>query len=217
MRSSYAVPALLLALGPLTALAACSDDGGGDTASDPGGTSSAAPAASAPTSAPLPAGPVRTVTLATVLDDGDGAQLCLGPVAESYPPQCGGDPLPNWDWARHGQGMFERQGAVRWGTFAVTGTYDGTAFTVTEAVPGPLYDPAVLEPTPTPTPATAYDEARLEAIAAEVRGLPGARGSYSDGTVVTLEVLYDDGSLQRWTDEEYGAGVVRVSPQLVDA
>jgi hypothetical protein len=34
-----------------------------------------------------PDGLVRTTSLATVLDDGDGAELCVGGVAESYPPQ----------------------------------------------------------------------------------------------------------------------------------
>lgn len=207
MRTTLVATALLL-----TTLAAC---GGGeeDTATDPG-TATSDPA---PTAAPVPSGPVRTANLATVLDDGDGPELCLGPVAESYPPQCGGPALVGWDWATHGQQMFDEQGQVRWGTFAVTGTWDGTAFTVSESIPGPLYDPGVAEPTPTPTPATSYDEAGLEDIATEVRDLPGTQGSFSDGTHVTLEVMYDDGTLQAWADEEYGAAVVLVTPLLRDA
>jgi hypothetical protein len=34
----------------------------------------------------------------TVLESPDhGAELCLGGIAESYPPQCSGLQIPNWD------------------------------------------------------------------------------------------------------------------------
>lgn len=69
----------------------------------------------------------------TVLDDGGGAELCLGGVAESLPPQCGGPAIPNWEWADH-QGEFEEVRGVRWGDFHVVGTYDGERFTTTDAV-----------------------------------------------------------------------------------
>lgn len=207
MRTLVTLAALLLTL------TACGGDGP-DAATDPGAGD--APAGAMPTAPPVPPGEVRGANLATVMDTGAGAELCLGPVAESYPPQCGGPAIPNWDWQEHGQQMFEQQGEVRWGTYAVTGTWDGSAFTVSETVPGPLYDPAMPEPSPTPTPAASYDAKELEAIATEVRDLPGFQGAYSDGTRVTVEVLYDDGSLQAWADEEYGAAVVLVSPLLLD-
>ncbi len=63
----------------------------GDSASD-------APASAAPT--PVPDGEVRTSGLVTVLDNGEGPQLCLGAVAESYPPQCGGPELEDFDFGR---------------------------------------------------------------------------------------------------------------------
>ena len=70
----------------------------------------------------------------TVLDDGSGPQLCLGGVAESLPPQCGGIPLVGWDWgAVEGE---ESAAGTTWGDFQVVGTYDGEVFTVTDA--GPL-------------------------------------------------------------------------------
>ena len=31
-----------------------------------------------------------------------------------------------------------------------------------------------------------------------------------------VDVVYDDGTLQEWVDEEYGAGVVLISSALVD-
>ena len=57
------------------------------------------------------------------------SELCLGPVAESYPPQCSGIPLEGWSW--EGVEGSETSGDVRWGTYAVQGTYDGESLTVT--------------------------------------------------------------------------------------
>lgn len=70
----------------------------------------------------------------TVLEtEDDPAQLCLGVVLESLPPQCDGLPLERWDWTNvDGE---ERSGGTTWGDFHVTGTYDGTAFAVTDAGP----------------------------------------------------------------------------------
>ena len=57
---------------------------------------------------------------------------CLGGVADSLPPQCGdGVPLAGWDWAA--AGTYETSGEVRWGVYVLTGTFDGTALTVTDA------------------------------------------------------------------------------------
>ncbi len=58
----------------------------------------------------------------------DSAGLCAF-VAESYPPQCEGLPVAGWEWdaVEH-----EEAEGVRWGTFVVTGTFDGKQFTLTE-------------------------------------------------------------------------------------
>jgi hypothetical protein len=90
---------------------------------------------------------------AFVLEDAShGPALCLGGVADSLPPQCGGIPLAGWDWdAVEGE---DRASGARWGQFDVVGTYDGTTFTVLEAGPatdeGPRADP--IEWTPCPEP-----------------------------------------------------------------
>src|SRR5688500_15598506 len=159
MRTVLALAALLLSL------TACGSDSD-DVAKDPG-SSDDSPTAHATPEAPVPAGLVRTRNLATVMDKGS-PELCLGPIAESYPPQCGGPGITNWDWSEHGQDMFEQQGDIRWGTYLVTGRWDGTSFEVTETIPGALYDAAPAEPTPTPTPATEYTDKELLEIANEL-------------------------------------------------
>lgn len=58
-------------------------------------------------------------------------QLCLGGVANSYPPQCGGPEVVGLDWADV-PGREEASG-VTWGEAFVVGTFDGERFTLTEA------------------------------------------------------------------------------------
>ena len=203
-----------LALAALLLLAAC---GGQDatTASDTS-TGSGRPT-EVPTDVPAAPGTVTTRTLVTVLDTGS-PELCLGPVAESWPPQCGGPPIDGWDWADL-NGAFERQQGVRWGQFLVTGTWDGERFGYEGAIPAALYDtvaddgagPAL------PEPAVEHTQAELEAIAREVGDLPGAQGAYAQDGHVLVDVTYDDGSLQAWVDQEHGEGVVVVTSMLVDA
>jgi hypothetical protein len=110
------VLALLLAAG----LSGC-----GDTDS---GTRRPTPPAASPTAALPAVGPVRAV--ATVLDEGDGAMLCLGGVAYSLPPQCSGPTVADWDWAEHPEA--EAASGVTWGGYTMMGQWDGTTFTPTE-------------------------------------------------------------------------------------
>ena len=85
-----------------------------------------------------PGGPVLTpaasgqvTAIATVLQQGDGApELCLGGVAESYPPQCSGPEIAGWDWD-----AVEAESAhgTTWGTYEVKGSWDGATFRLAEA------------------------------------------------------------------------------------
>lgn len=198
-----------LALGlaaALLVLTACGSDGG-DTATDATGDR--------PTAVPAASGPVHTAGLVTVMDTGT-PEACLGPVAESWPPQCSGPELVGWDWAEH-DGVFEEQGDVRWGQFALTGTWDGARLTPTDAVPAALYDALPAEEPTYPDPAEDLDDAQLEKARGEVADLPGAQGAYVDGPRVLVDVTYDDGSIQDWADATYGEGVVVVQSMLVDA
>ncbi len=92
----------------------------------------------APTSIPAAAGPVHTWGPVLVLQDGPEAVACLGSVAYSAPPQCTGQPLAGWDWTKHPEHSV--RDSVRWGDFALTGTWDGETLEVTEAVPAAEYD-----------------------------------------------------------------------------
>jgi hypothetical protein len=78
----------------------------------------------------------RYQATAMVLQSKDhGPHLCLGIVLTSHPPQCEGLPIPNWRWDQvEGE---ESAGGVTWGPYQVMGTYDGSSFTVTRAVPAP--------------------------------------------------------------------------------
>jgi hypothetical protein len=191
------------------AVAGCSDDG--DSADDPAGQPGDHGAM--PTDPVAAPGEVVTRFGATVMDT-RSPELCLGAVAESYPPQCGGPALEGWDWAAY-DGHYDQQGDIRWGVFVVTGTWDGTVFSVTSAQPGDGHIPTEPELPPPPADPPSTDE--LGRIADELRELSGATGAYANEVQVLVDVPYDDGSLQEWVDEEYGDGVVAVSPALIDA
>jgi hypothetical protein len=67
----------------------------------------------------------------TVLESPDhSAELCLGGIADSYPPQCSGLPIADWDWTEvEGE---ESASGTTWGDFHVIGTYKGESFTIVE-------------------------------------------------------------------------------------
>ena len=288
----------------VTALAAgCGNER--PAASDP----KTAPAVERPTAVPDAPGEVTTRWPTTVIDDGDGAKLCIGGIATSLPPQCGGTPLVRWDWSSLA-GTFEQRGGTRWGDYVVTGTFDGTALTPTDVVPAAEAEPPVhsdttdltsrcpeppggwrvLDPDKT-TQRTlqatmraaerldgyssswvdqsinpAYDspdsydkELRMNdpkllvvnvqvtsdveaaerilreswggslcvsqatytdrelAVAQEaLSDYPGTASSGRGFGQVAVTVTYDDGSLQRWADQEFGPGAVLVTSALVD-
>ncbi|GAB3779296.1 hypothetical protein GCM10027601_05380 [Nocardioides ungokensis] len=197
----------------LLLVTACGTDGGG-SAEDPAPTTSQSPTSS-PATGRIPAAPgeVTTRNLATVMDTGR-PELCLGPVAESYPPQCHGIPLEGWDWsARHG--TYDTSGDVRWGQYAVTGTFDGTTMTVTGAIPAAAYDPATtdgLRPGDAGSGAVDLRQVRQK-LAADP--LPGTLSVSPTPEGVLVQVVHDDGSLQERVDAGYGAGVVKVISMLV--
>jgi hypothetical protein len=209
MKTLLSVAALLITL------VACGQDDGPTVAADPPDTQREV---TPPSTVPAAPGPVHSRSLPTVMGTGDGPELCLGAIAESYPPQCSGPPIVGWDWAARAPG-FDKQGATRWGTFAVTGTWDGTTFTVQDAIPAALYDPAMPSPVELPTPSVELEPAALQALASRVHEeLPGVLSTTPDQAGhVLVDVVYDDGTLQTYADAAYGAGVVVVNGALLDA
>ncbi|NYE35560.1 hypothetical protein F4692_000664 [Nocardioides cavernae] len=184
------------ALSLLGALAACSTEEG-MRAVDDSAAGDATPDASGEAPRPVPDGEVRTAGLVTVLDNGSGPQMCLGAVAESYPPQCGGPELVDFDFGDVGA---EESGGTTWGQYALTGTFDGEAFTVTDAIPAALYDtmqePAAggLEPacddaeTTDPQNATPED---MDATLAAASALPGYATAWLSKGTISVAVTED--------------------------
>lgn len=213
------IAALLLAL----PLAACSTEDD-MRAVDPAGAgepSTSTQPGEAPT--PVPDGKVRTSGLVTVLDPGTGPQLCLGPIAESYPPQCGGPAVDGFEWGDVG---FEEASGVKWGSYALTGTFDGTTFTATDAIPAALYD-AMAEPPDDPlgaaceTPATT-DTARatpedLDATLAAASALPGYATAWLTGTTINVAVTEDEAGAESTLRETWGGPLCVTTVEKTDA
>jgi hypothetical protein len=124
----------------------------------------------------------------TILESREhGPELCLGGVADSLPPQCGGVPLANWDWDLvDGE---ESVSETTWGNFHIVGTYDGSTFTVLDAGPyeqppsestdftAPCPQPAGGWVAPDPTRAT---DADLRAVMHAAEREPDSAGFWID-------------------------------------
>ena len=172
-----------------------------------------------PTESTPPPADARTELIGqgTVIQVGDAdPELCLGAVAQSYPPQCGGPTVLGWDWASVDQS--ETVGGVTWGTYAVFGTWDGTSLTTTQdPIPLALYDAMPIEdPRRDGTRPGSTDETELTRIQAEL-ALPEstpALGSYIAHGYLFVDVNFDDGSTQALLDERYGPDVVIVESAL---
>lgn len=150
----------------------------------------------------------------TVLDTDGSVELCLGAVAESYPPQCSGIPMTGWSW--DGVDGSETASGVTWGAYAVQGRYDGESFAVTQPpILLALYDPMPLEDPTNGEPGAASESELVDAQEA----LPAQFGealltsSAEDGRL-WVDVVWDDGTWQDAADAEYGEQVVVVRSAL---
>lgn len=204
--------ALLLLAVPVVLLTGCATAGEPGDGADvvPGGAGQPAPIAA----------PGEVVGQGTVLQkDGEPALFCLGAVAESYPPQCSGPEMVGWAWPD--DQMHESASGVTWGTYAVSGSWDGTTFTVGEmTVPLALYDPMRPEPDPHADPANAgtNSEELLTRVQDELSSWTEATvlSSYPENGYLWATVYYDDGTLQASLDEVYGPDVVVVQSAFRD-
>ena len=153
----------------------------------------------------------------TVLQVGNAApQFCLGGVMESFPPQCSGPEIVGWNWDE--VAGAESANDVTWGAYALQGTWDGLTFTLTHpAMLLALYDPlpfvdAYLDP----ANAGNTPELDLLAIQLELNSLADVpflsivpQNGYLFGTVI-----YDDGDIQAYVDQQYGKEVVQIRSAL---
>jgi hypothetical protein len=197
--------ALLLAGAALLLTSCATTADAGDSAAPPG-------AALAALTPEMPSGEV--VAQGTVLDDGSGAELCVGAVAESAPPQCSGIPLVGWSW--EGLDDAVSSSGSTWGSYVVQGTYDGESLTVTGAPMSlALYDPMAL-PDPTdgePGSATADDVRTIQEAVPDALG-DAYLGSYDQDGWVFVDVVWDDGTWQQAADDDFGAGKVIIRSAL---
>ena len=193
-------------------LAACG------TAVTPGGSGSAPSSSVAAAPSAIPPASDMVTGVGTVIDVSGSAQLCLGPVLESFPPQCDGIPLRGWDWSAAGIQEEAPAGTgrpTRWGTYAVTGVFDGSTMTVSSSVPLALYD-TLATPSPRPVAPPELTVEQWADIEAGVRLMPGLVTSRREGDTgpVLADVVHDDGTLQDWADAAFGPGAVRVTSLL---
>ena len=173
--------------------------------------------ASTATAPPTPSASGQVTAVATVLQEADGPpELCLGGVAASLPPQCGGPEIVGWDWD-----AVEADSAqsTTWGEYAVEGTWDGETFHLTEATAAPDEWPE-----PPEDPRLDPDDAGAAGPESEAQELQNEVFDHLDGLTgwtengyVWVTVVYDDGSIQRYADDKYGADTVAVQSALRDA
>lgn len=190
---------------------------------DTSGSGAAADASSGDVPRPVPEGEVRTSGLVMVLDDGDGPEMCLGAVAESYPPQCGGPALVDFDWGDVGS---EQASGVQWGSYALTGTFDGETFTVTDAIPAALYD-TMAEPEqeplaaacdePTTTDTTKATPEDMDATLAAASVLPSYASAWLTGNTINVAVTEDPEGAEAELRRTWGGMLCVTTVERTDA
>lgn len=201
VKKSRSVLATVAALGLAAGLAACA------TPITPG----------APTPGGGPLSPTDVVGMGTVIQVGDEApELCLGPVMESYPPQCSGVELHGWEWTA--DDGSESSGDVTWGSYAVWGSYDGDSLSVTDSVMLALYDPMfVQDPALLPENRGTSSDAELNALSDTIWSDAPFEilESYPENGYLFARVVFDDGTSQEWADNRYGPGKVQIRSALL--
>ena len=174
------------------------------------------PGAAPPLVGDTPASEGEVVGTGHVIQVGDSdPQFCLGPIMESYPPQCSGIGLEGWDWSSV-EG-HETANEVTWGTYAVWGSFDGETLTVSDSVMLALYDPMMVED-PALAPENAGDTPEAELLAIQEQLHADAPfdllESYPTNGYVFATVVFDDGTYQEWVDNRYGPDVVQIRSAL---
>lgn len=180
------------------------------------GCTAAGPGAGGDVPIPHPAADRLVSGQGTVLQSfDDPPQLCLGAIAESYPPQCSGPEIIGWDWSTIE--LKESVEDVTWGAYAVIGLWDGERFDLKEPpIPLALYDPMPQEPDPRHDPANAGKgtDAELDRIQRELFDSLEPLIAGPDNGYLFVTVIFDDGSIQEYVDEKYGPDLVVIESAL---
>lgn len=174
-----------------------------------------------------------------VLEDSNhGPQLCLGPIMESYPPQCGGLDITNWSWD---DVEYEAAAGIpsvpadtdtsasiptdwKWGDYVVVGRYDAEAQTFTLSQPAREAEPGDYTQAPDidfTTPCAAPDggwppapESDLIDAAQRVQTIGGG-GSDDTGTTSPGQAIEGFGGL--WLSLDPNVLNVRVAGDVAKA
>jgi hypothetical protein len=115
---------------------------------------------------------------------------------------------------------------VRWGSYALTGTYDGTTFTVTDAIPAALYD-TMAQPEPEPLAAacdepTTTDTAKatpedLDATLAAASALPSYASAWLTGNTINVAVTGDAEAAEAELRRTWGGMLCVTTVERTDA
>ena len=115
---------------------------------------------------------------------------------------------------------------MKWGSYALTGTFDGTTFTATDAIPAALYD-GMAEPQGDPlgaaceAPATT-DTARttpedMDATLAAASALPGYATTWLSGNTINVAVTEDAAGAESTLRETWGGPLCVTTVERTDA
>lgn len=201
----------ILGIAPVAALLALGACGAGEDGSDrPGGDAEQS----------APEATVYQGALTVIENEGHGPQLA-GVVAQSYPPQGGGLDVAGWDWETV---EHEAAAGTRWGSYVVTGTFDGESFELTEE-PIPtgevdMDDYPHLEYTEpeTPDPSEKLSESDLEGIVEDLaERFPAAVNSGwpdVEHGVARIDALLVTPQIESYVAQTYPEGTVVFSSML---
>ncbi|WP_146081678.1 hypothetical protein [Clavibacter michiganensis] len=169
-------------------------------------TASAAPTSDAPEDE-------LTATVLVLEDEGgSGPMMCAGAVAASSPPGCAGPAIDGWNWSDVDDETSES--GVTWGDYVVFGTWDGTRFTMTrpaEQAPANANEASV--PRSDPADQDAVTRATEDYSSRPFSPTGMLAVGDRDGRA-TVDVFYDDGTMQVEADALYGEDVVVVTSAL---
>ncbi|WP_137845831.1 hypothetical protein [Microbacterium sp. 2FI] len=154
-----------------------------------------------------------------VIEKGGEVALCLGGHYQSMPPTClhTAIRLENWDWA---DAEYSTASHVRYteGAVGVRGTVNWASDSVPVLVVNEVLEPRAHQPLPedaaTTSPSGMSNAELQQIVDSELASVIGPNVASVVGGVIFASVAFDDDTLQRAADAEFGVGVVVVQSVL---